>query len=128
MAAMFGLVVSVGCHRNEMATLSGRVTVDGAPLADGTISFESPDNNKPTAGGLVRDGNYALSLLPGPKIVRIQGFKIVGQRPLNRADPHGPMVPTKEQILPETFNAQSTLRFDVGPSGGEKSFELTTHG
>lgn len=122
------LLIFTGCHRGGLAPVSGKVTVDGVPLVDGTINFESVDRLQPTAGGVVHEGNYAVSMTPGPKIVRIQGFKVVGQRPLNPSDPHGPMMPLKKQILPEQYNVKSTLRFDASPVGGEKSFELMSKG
>jgi hypothetical protein len=127
-ATIVVLLLSAGCHRSGLAPVTGKVTVDGTPLADGTISFESVDRLQPTAGGVIKNGTYTVSMTTGPKIVRIQGFKVVGQRPLNPSDPHGPMTPLKKQILPEKYNAKSTLRLDVGPAGVEKSFELTSKG
>ncbi len=109
-----------------MVELSGQVTLDGAPLADGAIRFEPAGNAGPSAGAVIHDGGYKLLLRPGNKTVRIEGFKTVGERPFNPADPNSAMVPTKESIVPNKYNGQSILTCDVGPAGGMQNFELST--
>jgi hypothetical protein len=107
-----------------MVELAGMVTLDGTPIADGTIRFEAADKGGPTAGAVIRDGAYKLLLRPGPKTVRIDGFKTVGQRPFNPADPNSAMIPTKESIVPDKYNGQSILTCDVGAVPGTQNFEL----
>jgi hypothetical protein len=53
----------------------GHVSVDGEPLAHGTIAFLPADGKGPTAGGIVKDGQYEVrGMAPGRKIVRVEGF------------------------------------------------------
>ena len=48
-----------GCG-GSWATASGTVTLDGAPLKDGTVSFH-PAGDGPTAYGTVKDGAFTVS-------------------------------------------------------------------
>ena len=76
-------------RRSEMVEISGKVTLDGAPLADGTIHFEPAEKSGPRAGAVIHGGTYKLRLLPGSKVVRIDGFKSRDwrSRPFNPSDP-----------------------------------------
>jgi hypothetical protein len=123
-AAIFVLATVGGCQHSDTVEITGKVTLDGAPLADGTIHFDPIDKSGPRAGTIIRDGAYKLRLRPGNKTVRIDGFRIVGERPFNPGDPNSAMIPTKESIVPDKYNGQSTLSCDVGPAGGEQNFEL----
>ncbi len=100
------------------------VTLDGTPLADGTIHFDPVDKSGPRAGTIVRDGVYKLQMRPGSKTVRIDGFKTVGERPFNPGDPNSAMVPTKESIVPDKYNGRTILTCDVGAAGGKQDFVL----
>ena len=55
--------------------MRGRVTLDGEPLAHGTIAFLPADGKGPTAGGLVTAGGYEVrGMAPGLKLIRVEGF------------------------------------------------------
>lgn len=82
------LVVSAGCGRSiETASISGRVTFDGQPVANGTIAFLPVDGKGPTAGAVIANGAYAVAkLTPGPKLVRIEAFAEQVAFPRSRGD------------------------------------------
>jgi hypothetical protein len=115
---------SVGCTRSQMVEISGKVTLDGAPLSDGTIHFEPAEAPGPRAGAVIHDGAYKLRLLPGSKLVRIEGFIVTGERPFNPSDPNSAMIPTKESIVPDMYNGHSTLKCDVGAATNSQDFAL----
>jgi hypothetical protein len=119
------LVVAItGCARDELLDVSGRVSFDGTPVQDGTISFRPSDGAGPTAGGLVVDGHYALRVAPGTKRVEIQEYKHVGMQRAVESDPTSPIVPRTKAILPEKYNAKTTLTFDVRGSTDTADFDL----
>lgn len=65
----------VGCSRGpEMFTIAGQVTLDGAPLKDGTIMFVGTEETNEMGKGKIIEGNYSLECLPGPKTVQIAGY------------------------------------------------------
>ena len=44
------LTVLIGCAGDNMADVSGTVTVDGAPAEKGSVTFVPADGKSPTAG------------------------------------------------------------------------------
>src|SRR3954451_19184404 len=68
----------LGCGGTRTA-VSGAVTYDGAPLANGTISFFPVDGQGPTNGGPISNGKYSVrDLVPGQKRVEITGHLAAG--------------------------------------------------
>lgn len=52
----------------ETASITGKVTVQGKPLAEGTVTFTSPDpKGKTVAGAVNKDGTFAIKDLPPGK-------------------------------------------------------------
>ena len=73
--AVMSLAATAGCGGPPPAVARGRVTLDGEPLAHGTIAFLPADGKGPTAGGLVTAGGYEVrGMAPGLKLVRVEGF------------------------------------------------------
>jgi len=120
-----------GCKPDGYAELglvgvTGKVTLDGQPLAGANVVFESPD--KRTARGLTdAEGKYALmydsetpGALPGPKVVRIT-IADVGVEGGGAGE--GSAFTGKER-LPARYNRQSKLTADVSASQKTFDFEL----
>lgn len=54
----------------EASTISGKVTIQGKPLVEGTVTFTSPDpKGKTAAAAINKDGSFALKDLPPGKYV-----------------------------------------------------------
>lgn len=116
-----------GCgSRNGLMEISGSVTCDGKPVQNGTVNFLPADGNGPTAGAIVSDGRYSVKLSPGKKQVRIEAFKVVGQRRYRPNDPTSPMVDVQEQILPERYNTKSELSREITYDAYTYDFALET--
>lgn len=114
-----------GCgHGDGLTQIGGGVTYDGLPVENGTISFLPSDGNGPTAAAIVTDGKYSVKVAPGQKQVRIEGYKVVGQRHYVPNDPTSPMVDIQNQILPERYNTKSTLTREITPHAGAYDFIL----
>ena len=118
-----------GCQSDGYAELglvevSGKVTLDGQPLPNANVVFESAD--KGTASGVTDgSGNYSLmydsetpGVTPGPKIVRITtaNVGVEGGGAAEGAAPAG------KERLPAKYNVQSELKADV--SAGKKTFDF----
>ena len=61
----------------ETATISGKVTVGGKPLVEGTVTFVSLDQKLPkVASTAAKDGGFTLKdLLPGKYAVSVSSAK-----------------------------------------------------
>jgi hypothetical protein len=118
--AVFGLAALTclgGCGRNGGLTeISGTVSYDGQSVKKGIITFMPANGNGPTAAATIVDGKYSLKIAPGEKLVRIEGYKVVGQRRYSPNNPNSPMVDMQEQILPDRYNKKSELTREITPS------------
>ncbi|MBR4753494.1 MAG: hypothetical protein IK077_17245 [Thermoguttaceae bacterium] len=64
-SAIIGFViVATGCSGGGQASVSGKVTLGGAPLATGTLNFAPNGSGTPT-GASVKDGVYKIPAKPG---------------------------------------------------------------
>ncbi len=106
-----------------MRKVAGEITVDGAPLEEGTIGFAPWDGKGPTAGTTIRAGRYEVEMLPGKKRVSIEGFRAGGPK---RRDSYPGMADrqSKVQYLPARYNSESTLEQEISADGQPVNFKL----
>jgi hypothetical protein len=119
----YGLIVAMtllmaGCGKGgpEIAHVSGRVTMDGKPLAKATVVFV-PENGRPAGAETDADGRYVLNFgsgrrgaIPGKNTIRIMTMKDAGQ------DADGKSIPGSPEMVPAEYNSESTLTFTVEPN------------
>jgi hypothetical protein len=130
--AMLGAVVSllaIGC--SQQLKVEGKVTLDGAPLDEGSISFEPADGMGSEFGGTISAGNYVAeappTATPGPKIVRIRASRKTGKQV-----PAGPPFPPDKMVdeivpLPSDYHDGGKLKTELKPGAGNHAdFELVS--
>ena len=110
-----------GCGKtgSDLAPVTGRITLDGKPLASADILFQ-PDGSKPPASGRTNaDGRYELAYkrgvmggVVGPNTVQITISSDVVANPPN---------------IPSRYNNESELKKEVKPGPNEFNFDLTTN-
>ena len=74
---ILAFLLSIGCSNGEGVQWSGNVSLDDAPLANGTIRFEPSDGAGPSVGTEIIDGAYSVRLAEGSKVVEIRGWRVV---------------------------------------------------
>lgn len=126
---MFSLGLLVGCGGVSDAPVtypvSGTVTFDGEPLAEGSIIFRDVDGKATTAAGKIENGEFSFDSVGGKKDVVITASREVPGKMVEGGAPGEPAVPAIEQYLPEIYNTKTTLKADVTDSGAnEFTFEL----
>lgn len=130
----------VGCGESgpERIGMSGIVTYNGEPIEDGEISFQPVEGTQaPPTSTTIVDGKYQLpekwALVPGTYQVAVRSYrasydndaKLPGST-LDRPPASGG-IEVKEQLLPDKFNAKSTIEKVTVKSGqapAEKNFDL----
>ena len=121
--AAVALLWLVGCADNGMVTISGEISFEGEPVADGTIGFFPVDGLGPSAEAVVIDGKYSVSLTRGAKTVVIEAFRKVGEHyPWGKEAPPAPIF---EEILPDEFQNNSKLSVEIDASRDDINFELS---
>jgi hypothetical protein len=132
---LFGLI---GCNSRpyQVAQVSGRVTLDGQPLAKASITFvpmASKENIAPgpTAAAFTdADGRYTVGIdkdTPGSVVhkCRIYITTLIGDSKPDEQDGGPPMLRRRKDKVPGKYNTETTLTFDVPPGGTDKAdFDL----
>lgn len=140
--ASFLVTAFAGCGGSgfAVAPVSGKVTLNGKPLADANVSFESESKAKEVGPGASAvtdaEGRYTLVAIDGrrgatvgPNQVQIHTFKLKELSPTEsdmNPQQRGAQHVSVQEKVPTKYAALGALKFDV-PSGGtsEANFELT---
>ncbi len=123
-AAALAAVVVAGCGGPPRAQVRGKVTVDGKPLANGSIEFFPADGKGQTAGVAIQNGEYQVETSPGEMKVSINGTEVVGKQKAYDT-PDSPMIDIVRNAVPARYNAQSELRKTLNAGPNEVNFDLT---
>ncbi len=110
------VVCGCGSSGPEIASVSGRVTMDGKPLANATVVF-IPENGRPAGATTDADGNYVLNFAQGRRgaIPGKNAIRISTQRDPTPGDENTKGIPGSKETIPPKYNAVSELSFDVEP-------------
>lgn len=126
------LLATLGCNGQRqpayaalgLVEVSGKVTLDGAPLDNAGVAFENPETRTFSIGRTDANGNYKLMFnseksgcTPGMKTVRISPYRAPD------ADSDEPPLPGPK--IPEKYNRKSELTAEVDSSHRTFDFDLT---
>lgn len=100
----------------KLVELSGTVTLDGTPLADGDITIVPTAAGQAPQATKIVDGKFELKVLPGSHTVKIEA---------TRELPKKGEFSFFESIIPERYNTKSELKVEVPDTGKTDAvFEL----
>jgi len=125
-------LLSAGCGPSgpEIASVSGRVTMDGKPLANATVVF-IPENGRPAGASTDENGNYELNFSQGRRgaIPGKNTIRITTQRDPTPGDETVKSIPGSKETVPLRYNSASELEFTVEPKKKNiANFDLTSGG
>ena len=116
-----------GCSHSELAPLTGKVTLDGAPLPTAIITFMNVSNGPSGYGSVQENGSYFAKtgsqsgLKPGDYQISVIAYQ--PEQVVDRTRAKNPKVLTLERYAnPQT----SGFRYTLGASGGSFDLELTS--
>ena len=122
------LTILSGCGGDSRRRgIEGTVTLDGAPLAEGYISFRPELGSPgPTAGDAIADGKYSIATEGGTFDGTFR-VEITASRPTGNKIPDrftNELVEEYAQYLPARYNTESELTAEVTEEG-ENQFDFT---
>ena len=127
--AVLGLAVviisSSGCRRApglDVHPVSGKVTVDGEPLADGWITFRAMEGDSRGFAGRVTKGGYRAEAFAGRVSVAVTASRAVPGE-FVRGSPDDEPQPKTEQFIPRRYNEETVLEADI-PVGGIRGLDF----
>ena len=109
------VVLLAGCGSSgpETCTVTGKVTWNGSPLAQGNILFTAEDGKGVPDPGVIKEGKFRLEVKPGKKKVQIHADREVGEPdPVMGARP-------RRSFIPAEYNTNTKLTAEVTP--GDKN-------
>jgi hypothetical protein len=121
---------AVGCSKgSDRASVSGKVTFDGQPVASGQIAFE-PRGTGRLGIAQIADGAYKMAAeqgpTPGEYVVRITANRPTGAKTAGGRGGDA-QVDVYEQFIPAKFNDRSELKVQIDDAAEVvRDFELTT--
>jgi len=107
-----------GCARGgdvkeKPVEIKGTVKLDGKPMPEGEIVFEGEPGSIPEIL-TIKDGDFSGKVKPGKKQVKVNAFKISPPPPSATGDN---VEDQKVNIIPDRYNAKTTLKADVSEGG-----------
>jgi hypothetical protein len=131
LAAMALVAGCGGGGGGDGTEVKGRVTFDGAPVADGAINLLPLEAEGARASMPITDGEYVFpadkGLKPGKYRVEIFAFEPIPGSGGGGGDEDSEAESQTRQIVPPKFNNESTLELEVTEDGVEKNWELTSN-
>ncbi|MBQ4204588.1 MAG: hypothetical protein II655_12910 [Thermoguttaceae bacterium] len=114
-AVAFSLVCFTGCKKDDgLCDVEGTVTLDGQPLASGTINMgPMAGQSGRGVGGKIENGMYKLRASEGEMVVTIrsqQKQKI--ENPTEDEQAHG-VTERQVELIPDKYNQRSELRATI---------------
>ena len=126
-AGAFSAVLALaGCGSSDLplASVSGRVTLDGQPLPKAFVEFQPIAEGSPSYGITDEEGRYELrfsrrhaGVLAGQHKVRVRTAR-------TQTDEQGNEIPIPEKIPPR-YNAETELTATIDDSTDEVNLDLT---
>ena len=125
-ASVVAAVIICGCgtgDKNPRYKVTGKVTYQGQPVGEGTVTFENPDAGQVNSSPLDSGGTYALDLPAG-------AYKVSVAPPLvetkGTSDSPPDLIPKKVNNIPKKYWIQETagLSAEVAKDKRTADFDL----
>ncbi len=109
---------------SNQVPISGTVSYDGQPVAEGTITFMPVSGVGQTTGAQVIDGAYSTSVSPGEQAVQITATKTTTKANPTAEEVDRGLTSETEQYIPAKYNRVSELRVTITSESSEENFDL----
>jgi hypothetical protein len=115
--ACAALLAALGCGGERTYKVAGTVTLEGKPVAQGSIVFESDSGGPGVFSSGIVAGKYELQAKVGKKKVIISAYRT---RPGTENEPQ----PAIDEYIPARYNTKTELVREVMPADNHFDFAL----
>jgi hypothetical protein len=116
---------AAGCSSGDRVGIEGRVTYEGEPLSQGSITFLPESDKGVKSGAPIVNGEYQVEQkfgpMPGPHRVEIHWAKGTGQKFKNE---FGELLEIRKEGLPDRYHTKSTLNAVLKRGDNVVDFDL----
>ncbi|MFH1920174.1 MAG: hypothetical protein ABIP48_09855 [Planctomycetota bacterium] len=118
-------ILGCGPSGMDLHPVSGKVTFDGEPIAEGRIQFRALEGDQRAFSGQINNGQYELDTLPGKMTVEVTASRLIpGEFDESNPDEK---VPVGEMYIPARYNSETELTAEIPASGIKQlDFALTS--
>jgi hypothetical protein len=118
-------LLAAGCGDSNQAQVSGHISVGGAPLAEGLVTFlPAPGTAGPEFSGTLTGGEYRVpkAVLPGDYKVKVRAWQKTGRMVKS---PQGEMTEEIVNAIPDRYSgAQTELTAHLNAGKNTVDFDL----
>ncbi|HEX4608746.1 MAG TPA: carboxypeptidase-like regulatory domain-containing protein [Urbifossiella sp.] len=114
--ALLFLVPLAGCGGDGKVAVAGTLTLDGQPVANGTVTFVKSEGGAIREGAVVRDGAFEVKLPPGRYRIEVNGQRRTGTRKQKGFDGKEEEIPLTEEMFPARYNTKTELNEEITSS------------
>jgi len=114
----------LGCgsgDKNPRYKIAGKVTYQGQPVEEGTITFESPTAGQVNSSPLSSGGAYSLDLPTGEYKVSVAPPLVEGK---GTGDSPPDMVPKKVNNIPKKYWVQESSKLSAEVAKDKRTFDF----
>lgn len=118
------IAVCAGCGTDgpELGTVSGTVTLDGAPLPNVLVVF-NPGNARPSEGRTDATGHYEMQYTREQPGAILGQHKVIITSKVGVAE-EGEEIVDEPETIPEKYNTETTLSLEVKSGNNTCDFDL----
>jgi hypothetical protein len=125
--ASVALALLLGCAAEQQVEVRGKVTLDGKPVEDGTISFvPKTGSQQQAAWGPIKAGEFVIDaaqgLATGVSRVEIRALRSTGR--ILPSSVGGEPEHEMKDYIPQRYNSASELTAEIKPGPNQVDFDL----
>jgi hypothetical protein len=120
---VLGLATLLGCSDGK-SSVTGAVTIDGQPVASGSVTFVKQSGELAREGAVIQGGSFHATVPPGTYKLELNGQKVVGKRKQKAFDGTDEEVEITEEAFPPRYNTKSELLQEIKPGANAIKLDL----
>jgi hypothetical protein len=117
------LATLAGC--GGKASVTGTVSLDGEPVANGAIAFIKSEGEPVREGGaVITNGSFRTEIPPGKYKLELTGSKVTGTRTQTGFDGKPETIQTTGELFPARYNTNTELQEEIRAGGKPLKLDL----